>query len=992
MTLLGVLTARPSRPWGDDSFAAAPEPGFCAPFWVDPDPDRRAPAAVAEDARRHPRRPEFWIALSLAYLRASVDQPDFVLQALEAEERARELSPSNPRAAFLRAVIFQSLGLRNEAKHAIDVLLRVDPRPAVRKAIAPCLEAIERSSEEERWRLALPRLTSRGAGAADPELVRAVDSSRQSARLYGEQTLLPLWAKATLDGEPERASRALALARGIGSALASRNGDRLLLDAALAVGRPGFAADSLDSMARGLVDFRAALTAFEVSDVATAEPLFQGAARRLREARSPMELWARYYMAYCQFQRQGEGFERALEMLRELDSELRGTAYLSLAGRVYRLTGTVHSVISRPAEALIEQNRALQVFRRLGERDNAAGAEIRLAIACDVMGRPGEAWRHRVMALRGMGDFDDAASLTVILDDAAKALALERPEWALLFVEEAVARISRAPGAQPALRVGLERRKATLLLQLGRVGLAEGAMARSREALLQIRPGKVRRNTELESVPIEVALAAQRDVRGAVEMLTEALQRVDETEYQYYLSRLLLQRGLLWERLKESARALADFERGILEREREAIGVGDRLDRVSLLDRNANLFDAAIDLLIEKGDPSRAREIKERSRARLLKERWTGASRSHLWKRGEPGEQFELPDLANGEAVLEFHLGRKGLSIWVLREGKVALIASSLSPPRLEAELGALRQSLTRGGRTREFESASSALFDALLAPALPSLAGISRLVVVPDAFLWQVPFSVLLDRRTDRLAVQVWEISVAPTAAARPASPKPSAGARQEPIRAFLVGTGEPNLARNPGLDRLPQVEQELRAIAGRYPGAQVRLGEAATRSAFLEGLRRAELVHFGGHALWNDNSPALSTLLFSDGNRGQEPGDVYLYELLGLDLSRVKLVVLGGCATGRGIGSRSEGPLSLALPFLARGAEGVVAALWNIDDRQAAAYLTEVHRQYARGYGAAAAVTRAKRRFLAGAPRRIDAVRAWAPFELSALAEGRS
>ena len=76
----------------------------------------------------------------------------------------------------------------------------------------------------------------------------------------------------------------------------------------------------------------------------------------------------------------------------------------------------------------------------------------------------------------------------------------------------------------------------------------------------------------------------------------DALRRARNADYQYYLSRLYQQRGLLHESLGEWGPALEDFEQGITEREKESLSIGDRLDRVSLLDRNGDLFASAIEM------------------------------------------------------------------------------------------------------------------------------------------------------------------------------------------------------------------------------------------------------------------------------------------------------------------------------------------------------------------------------------------------------------
>jgi CHAT domain-containing protein len=57
-------------------------------------------------------------------------------------------------------------------------------------------------------------------------------------------------------------------------------------------------------------------------------------------------------------------------------------------------------------------------------------------------------------------------------------------------------------------------------------------------------------------------------------------------------------------------------------------------------------------------------------------------------------------------------------------------------------------------------------------------------------------------------------------------------------------------------------------------------------------------------------------------------------------LDLA-ADLAVLSGCRTALGREVRGEGLVGLSQSFLAAGASGVVASLWNVDDRATAALM---------------------------------------------------
>ena len=71
--------------------------------------------------------------------------------------------------------------------------------------------------------------------------------------------------------------------------------------------------------------------------------------------------------------------------------------------------------------------------------------------------------------------------------------------------------------------------------------------------------------------------------------------------------------------------------------------------------------------------------------------------------------------------------------------------------PIAPRELTALVERLTLqlAERDLQFRATATQLYDALLRPVTAALAGRSKLIVVPDAALWQVPFQALWNSTT---------------------------------------------------------------------------------------------------------------------------------------------------------------------------------------------------------------------------------------------------
>ncbi|NEP15528.1 MAG: CHAT domain-containing protein [Leptolyngbya sp. SIO4C1] len=222
--------------------------------------------------------------------------------------------------------------------------------------------------------------------------------------------------------------------------------------------------------------------------------------------------------------------------------------------------------------------------------------------------------------------------------------------------------------------------------------------------------------------------------------------------------------------------------------------------------------------------------------------------------------------------------------------------------------------------------SSLQALHQALIAPIAPLLQT-SHLTIVPHSSLHYVPFAALTDGQ--RYLIDRYALTHLPSANVAQFLQPPSQSA--EAAVAFS----------NPTLD-LPFASQEASAIAAIYPTAAAN-GLAATEAEFWQSAAQADILHLATHGEYNPQRPLLSQLLFAPaGTRDRNDGQLAVYELYDLDLTRAQLVVLSACQTQVGQLSRGDEIVSLNRAFLFAGTPNVIATLWNIND-DATAYLME-------------------------------------------------
>jgi CHAT domain-containing protein len=154
---------------------------------------------------------------------------------------------------------------------------------------------------------------------------------------------------------------------------------------------------------------------------------------------------------------------------------------------------------------------------------------------------------------------------------------------------------------------------------------------------------------------------------------------------------------------------------------------------------------------------------------------------------------------------------------------------------------------------------------------------------------------------------------------------------------------------------------------------------GAAATRAAFETGLARSGIVHFAGHAVFDDARPERSHLVLA-GRDGS--GRITAAQLAEMDLQHVRLVVLSACRTVRAGKSRAGGFTGLAGAVLAAGAGGAVGSLWQVDDRSAGVVMSEFHRIYARSRDGPGALRTAQLASLRSRDAALRTPAAWGAF----------
>jgi CHAT domain-containing protein len=251
-----------------------------------------------------------------------------------------------------------------------------------------------------------------------------------------------------------------------------------------------------------------------------------------------------------------------------------------------------------------------------------------------------------------------------------------------------------------------------------------------------------------------------------------------------------------------------------------------------------------------------------------------------------------------------------------------------------------------------------------LIRPIRSMVPGKDEWIVVPDGYLYFLPFESLPADSAGEPLVESTTISY--QFASRLILPQAARADQQAPeagVSAFAPFTGDRFLGTGSyRFPPLPASGEEIGGLPGaRYSGAQ------ATKTVFLKQLNRYPIVHLATHAVSSADNAAGSFIAFYPQRDTPIEDFLFLEELYALNMNKTKLVVISACETGQGELVSNEGVISLARAFAYAGCGSTISSLWKADD-QATSFIIQRFYVYLRqGYKKSVALRRAKLDYLA-------------------------
>jgi len=643
------------------------------------------------------------------------------------------------------------------------------------------------------------------------------------------------------------------------------------------------------------------------------------------------------------------------------------------------------------SKAIDSVNRALELFQETNDRGEVSGALMQLGQYYSFLSdtKTSLSYLERALTLNEEEPIPDDIIWQTYITVSLNLCSLKLYRAALDYQNEAL----QNPSAQPEAPLTRSRNYQYLGLTYGYLKQFDLAL---QNVQLAYDEGKLLANERNgQSIMANAALKfgdlyrARGDPTSALAAYDESLGLYEALNFQHYSYAAHKGKFLAHLALKNDALASEELQvvLKLFDQYREKISL--ERQQMFFFDREQDTFDLAIDFTyFKQEDQWRAFEYSEISRARNLRDlinQGAEVNKTDLGLDLKKVESKATPsptplsldelrrNLPEQVQLVQYAVLEDKLMIWTISRLNHSSKSAYVERAKLtESITTTLKQITARddAGATASLKN----LYKLIIEPIRDKLEPGKVLCFVPDKALHYVPFAALMSPDSGHYLLEDFPVMVSPSAAFLIESSK-RAGGRVPVKNEQLLAVGNPLVDRtaNPNAADLPGAEREVDQITSNYPLPlpKILVGRDATRSAILNAIVGADVVHFATHFQVDSRSSLLSKVLL-----GPEPGDrahaqpsgLSAADIYQIKLPRTRLAVLSGCQTAIEQQFAGEGSIGFARSFLVAGVPVVVASLWPVDSDATGDLMIAFHRFRKTGlYPTTESLRRAQRQVLA-------------------------
>jgi CHAT domain-containing protein/uncharacterized protein HemY len=290
-------------------------------------------------------------------------------------------------------------------------------------------------------------------------------------------------------------------------------------------------------------------------------------------------------------------------------------------------------------------------------------------------------------------------------------------------------------------------------------------------------------------------------------------------------------------------------------------------------------------------------------------------------------------------AYLDYVVTDRKLGVFIVKRNRVTN-EPDIRYLNLPVNADALREKVNRfhsmlADRHPNHRTLSRELYQLLIEPIAKELQNTKTVCIVPDSFLWTLPFQALTTKRGNYL-VEQYAVHYAPSLSVLHEMSDPS---RQTITNGSLIAFGNPVIGRDEKLNQdlcpLPEAETEVGevAAAARSKVTKLLVGREADEKSFKALAPSYSTIHLATHGVLDNRDPLYSHLLLTktDGDV-ENDGSLEAREIMNIHLS-ADLAVLSACETGNGRISPGEGVIGMSWAFFVAGTRSMMVSQWRVN-----------------------------------------------------------
>ncbi|MGB7923469.1 MAG: CHAT domain-containing protein [Pyrinomonadaceae bacterium] len=424
--------------------------------------------------------------------------------------------------------------------------------------------------------------------------------------------------------------------------------------------------------------------------------------------------------------------------------------------------------------------------------------------------------------------------------------------------------------------------------------------------------------------------------------------------------------------------------------------IREEQNRNSFFDSEQDVYDVAIEYEQKKRNYLQAVGYSESARARSLLDALQ--SRAHVVETGvrqdvvfsavsSPSDIENIYQRLPARLhILMFNVLPTKLLFWDISREGIAPFEKEIPAEALEADVRQYVDSLkdSTAGSPQFSRELGKKLYAILLEEVEKNLAPGQQVCIIPDKFLYQLPFVALVSPTTGRFFIEEHAVSYAPSLNVFNRCYE-IAGRKSQSQREAVLSIGNPSFDSRvyPQLSNLQAAEREARTIAKIYDNSTLLVGLQADKVSTLAAMPSAEVIHFAGHYLANESAPLRSKMLMAKtDSQVAEDSALHAYEILERRFDATRLIVLSACQTEFDMYFGGEGAVGLSRTFIAAGVPLVVASQWEVESNGTAELMINFHRQRRAGLSTMEALRGAQLNMLRGSDETYRSPYYWAAF----------